>query len=137
MAMTSPGRALLAGIIMPMAACVSGYSGAPTSPSQCTPDIVPALALAVRDAATQKPIAAGVFVTGLVSGKKGTYTLGQPLGSDSLTIWIGTTSGTYSVQLQKGGYQTVAKSGIVVAAADSLDCHPKTVTVDIDLQPTT
>lgn len=134
--MTAVRRVLLLGAVVPVAACVSGYSGTPTSPSACTTDIVPALALAVRDAVTQKSIASGVFVTGLVSGKQGTYTLGQPLASDTLNIWIGTISGTYSVQLQKGGYQTAAKTGIVVPSADSLDCHPKTVTVDVNLQPT-
>lgn len=133
--MTALRRVLLAGAVVPMFACIEGASNT-TAPSACTPDIVPALALAVRDAATQKPIASGVFVTGLVSGKQGTYTLGQPLGSDTLDIWIGTISGTYNVQLQKGGYQTAAKTGIVVPSADSLDCHPATVTVDVNMQPT-
>ena len=136
MPMTSPVRALLAGIVLPMAACVSGYSGTPTSPSACSADVVPALALDVRDSVTQKASASGVFVTGMVSGKQGTYVLGQPLDSDSLTIWIGTISGTYNVQLHKGGYQTETKSGIVVPPADSLDCHPRTITVDVNLQPT-
>jgi len=133
--MTALRRVLLVAAVVPMFACIQGASNA-TGPSACTANIVPALALAVRDSVTQKPIASGVFVSGLVSGKQGTYVLGQPLASDTLTIWLGTISGTYNVQLQKGGYQTVAKTGIVVPSADSLDCHPQTVSLDINLQPT-
>lgn len=127
---------LLLGAVVPMAACVSGYSDTPTSPSGCTADVVPALALAVRDSATQKGIALGVLVTGIVNGKHGTYMLGQPIDADSLTIFLGTISGTYNVTLQKSGYQTTSKTGIVVPPADSLDCHPRTISLDVLMQPT-
>lgn len=139
--MTSPKRALALAAVLPLAslaACVQGYSATtgPSNPSGCSSTVVPALALVVRDSVTQKGIASGTLVSGMVSGKQGTYVLSQPLATDSLTIELGTISGTYNVALHRAGYSDVAKNGIVVPSADSLDCHPQTVTVNIAMQPT-
>ena len=138
---TSPvKRALLFALVAPLAglaACVQGYSTtAPSTPSGCTTEIVPALALAVRDSVTHQATASGILVGGSVSGKQGNYAITAPLASDTLTLWIGTISGTYNVSLHKAGYRDVTKSGIVVPSADSLDCHPQTVSLDVLLQPT-
>lgn len=129
-------RALLLGALVPLAACVQGYSpDTPTAPSGCSTNVVPALAIAVRDSVTQKAIASGVFITGTVVGHQGTYAVNSPIDQDSLTIYFGTISGTYSFAMQKAGYRPVSKTGVVVQPADSLDCHPNTVSLTVLMQP--
>lgn len=121
--------------LVSVASCVQGYSAdTPTAPSGCSSDVVPALAIAVRDSVTQKPIASGVYITGMVAGKQGTYGVSMPVAQDSLTIYFGTISGTYNFTMQKAGYQSVTRTGIVVSPADSLDCHPNTVPVTVLMQ---
>lgn len=139
--MSSSSRRVLAlALVVPLigiAGCVSGYTpDSPTAPSGCPTNVVPALAIEVRDSVTQAAIASGVHISGMVVGQRGTYALTTPVDQDSLTINFGTISGTYSFALHRSGYQDVSRTGVVVQPADSLDCHPNTVSLAIRMQPT-
>jgi len=118
-----------------LTACSASNAVDATDPPACTASLVPAIVLSVRDAQTQAPAATGVVVDVQHTNSSGVTLQEQAGRSDSLHIWIGASSGTFNLILKKAGYSDLLKNGIVVPAADSLDCHPKTVSLDVLLQP--
>lgn len=114
-----------------MAACSSPNA---SDPGVCTPMIVPAVLLSLRDARTQAPIAANAVVSAQISTSHGSFSETH-VGSDALLIPVGAMPGTYDLLLKKSGYVDVTKNGIVVPSADAQGCQPKTVSLEVLLQP--
>lgn len=119
--------ALLAcGVLLP--AALSGCDI--TEPYTCTTGVEPGIVVQVRDAATQAPAASGA--TGVVSEGSFSSEL-QPgdLGENALELHgAGERAGTYTVTVDKPGYQQWKQDGVRVSDGR---CHVHTVTLQANL----
>jgi hypothetical protein len=121
------GRSLTAGLVrwaavaalgMGVAACKSVTAGG----SACTGEVVPGIAVAVRDSVSGASIAQGA--SGTITS--GSYTEAmRPLQNDNdgIPLWIGGAderAGTYSLRITRPGYQTWTQSNVKVQEGP---CH--------------
>lgn len=99
----------------------------------CDTGIAPAVIVQIRDAVTGAPAAAGA--RGIV--RDGTYSDSLYLyqfheGVPSSLAGADERPGTYTVTLEKSGYETWTASGIRVADSN---CHVQTVSLTAELTP--
>jgi hypothetical protein len=116
------------------AACagVAGCSSITAGGSECTTELVPGIAVAVRDATTGQPAAQGA--SGVITS--GSYSENMRVlqnDTSGVPLWIGGAderNGTYSLRITKPGYQTWTQDGVRVVNGV---CHVLTTQVEAKL----
>jgi hypothetical protein len=101
-------------------------------PTVCTTEAVPAIIVEVRDAGTQAPAANGA--TGYArDGDVEVVLENWDPQEDALTL-VGAyeRAGTYSVTVEKPGYQSWKQGAVVVTRGE---CHVRTARLTANLQP--
>ena len=114
--------------ILATATLIAGCNPYPTS---CTDELRYGIAVAIRDAVTGAPAAAGARLI----AREGDYieTVDGPAVPDLIVLGAaGERPGKYTVTVQKAGYQTWTRSNIWVRDGG---CHVKTVQFEARLQP--
>jgi len=115
------------------AVCVAALAAGCSEPIEvCTPILLPALTITVRDSVTGVPTASGVTASGTRHGDTTeTVVVPNDPSKDASPIPLGTDAGTYDIVLTKAGYVDWRRTDIVVAANG---CHPQTRSIEALLQ---
>jgi hypothetical protein len=129
-----PGRALLAGGALLLAACSAYSTGEPEQ--YCTAELRPGIVVEIRDAESGAPLAHaaagevrdGDYVDELKPGMFENYAFETMYAR----VAAHERPGIYSVEVRRAGYQTWTASGVRVEDAP---CHAQTVTLQARLVP--
>jgi len=125
----SPRIAALAAVFVVVVGCHSARLV-----TACPPYLlVGVVGVAVHDATTGAPAAAGALLTAQVHLGSEIVSDTAPPTTDGLYLALGTQPGTYDLTLSKTGYVKWAKT--VNVLTDRSGCHAEPVIITADLQP--